>query len=108
MIRNHMILAAALVSVTGLAVRAATTLQISQAGSLFSEKAVSGAVGDTVVFLNDDTVRHNIRIIDDQDTTTDLGVEQPGERLTFALDKAGRFRVRCGIHPSMKMTITVK
>jgi plastocyanin len=86
----------------------AATLAVTQIGQQFSSRTISAAVGDTVVFNNDDTVRHNIRILDEDDTVIDVGLQQPGEHLTYKFDKAGRFRARCGIHPSMKMTINVK
>ena len=86
----------------------AGTLIIGQAGQVFSAKTLALAVGDVVIFLDDDTVRHNIRILDSQDTMTDVGVQNPGQRLTYTFSKSGKFRVRCGIHPGMKLTVIVQ
>ena len=97
--------AACLVIAAG--VRAAGTT-VDQSGQQFSEKSLSLSPGDIVTFANKDDVSHNITVVDDDDDTADLGLQKPGENLTYKFDKAGRFKVRCSIHPSMKMTVTVK
>ena len=86
----------------------ATTTTIEQSGQQFSEKSATLATGDSITFANHDDVTHNINVINDDDDATDLGLQKPGENLTFKFDKAGRFKVRCSIHPSMKMTVNVK
>ncbi len=91
----------------GISVRASTTV-IDQSGQLFSEKSITVATGDSLTFANHDDVTHNISVINDDDDATDLGLQKPGESLTFKFDKAGKFKVRCSIHPSMKMIVTVK
>ncbi len=101
------IAAAAALAVLALDVRAATTT-IEQSGQQFSEKSVTLKIGDSVTFANHDDVTHNINVINDDDDATDLGLQKPGENLTYKFDKAGRFKVRCSIHPSMKMSANVK
>ena len=86
----------------------ATAFSVGQAGQAFSVKSLVVAVGDVVSFENNDGVRHNIRILNDNDEMTDVGIQQPGESLRYRFNKAGRFRVRCGIHPGMKLTITAR
>lgn len=86
----------------------AAGVTIDQSGQLFSEKSLSLQPGDTVTFANKDDVSHNITVVDDDDDTADLGLQKPGQNLTYKFDKAGRFKVRCSIHPSMKMAVTVK
>jgi plastocyanin len=97
------------VTLTALAVtvRAASTT-IEQSGQQFSEKTATLSVGDSITYANHDDVTHNINVINDDDDATDLGLQKPGENLTYKFDKAGRFKVRCSIHPSMKMTVNVK
>jgi plastocyanin len=87
--------------------RAATTT-IDQSGQQFSEKTAALKTGDSLVFSNHDDVTHNVNIIDDDEEATDLGLQKPGEKLTYKFDKGGRFKARCSIHPGMKMTINVK
>jgi plastocyanin len=36
-----------------------------------------------------------------------MGIQAPGETIDVPFDKAGKFTVRCHIHPAMKMTVTV-
>ncbi len=86
----------------------ATTTTIEQSGQQFSEKTANLSVGDSITYQNHDDVTHNINVINDDDDATDLGLQKPGETLTYKFDKAGRFKVRCSIHPSMKMTVNVK
>jgi cytochrome c peroxidase len=91
----------------GATVRAAG-LTIEQSGQQFSEKSAALKPGDALIFANKDDVSHNITVVDDDDETADLGLQKPGETLTYKFDKSGRFKIRCSIHPSMKMTVTVK
>jgi plastocyanin len=93
--------------VIGAGVRAAA-VTIDQSGQQFSEKSLDLKAGDAVTFANKDDVSHNITVVNDDDDTADLGLQKPGENLSYKFDKAGRFKVRCSIHPSMKMTVTVK
>jgi cytochrome c peroxidase len=103
---SAIVLAAALVAVaTGVRASAVT---IDQSGQQFSERAVALKPGDVLNFANKDDVSHNISVVNDDDDTTDLGLQKPGQTLTYKFDKAGRFKIRCSIHPGMKMTITVK
>jgi cytochrome c peroxidase len=86
----------------------AATDTVGQEGQHFDQKTLSASAGDTVVFQNNDTVRHNIKIYDEADQVTDLGLQEPGQSLSYKLDKPGHYRARCGIHPSMKLSITVQ
>jgi plastocyanin len=106
-VRLPIILLAASLIGLGAGVRAAT-VSIDQSGQQFSEKSVVVAPGDAVAFANKDDVSHNITVVDDDDDTVDLGLQKPGETLSYKFDKGGRFKVRCSIHPSMKMAVTVK
>ena len=86
----------------------AASVSIDQSGQQFSEKSLSVATGDSIVFNNRDDVTHNINVINADDDAADLGLQKPGQSLTYKFDKAGRFKIRCSIHPSMKMTVSVK
>jgi plastocyanin len=86
----------------------AAGVTIDQSGQQFSERSVALAPGEAVVFANRDDVSHNVTVLDDNEDATDLGLQKPGENLKFTFDKAGRYKVRCSIHPSMKMTVSVK
>jgi plastocyanin len=101
--------AAALAALTTVALAAqAGALSVEQNGQQFSQKSAAISVGDAVTFDNHDDVTHNINISFADDDPVDLGLQKPGEKVTYKFDKAGRFTVRCSIHPGMKMTVNVQ
>jgi plastocyanin len=86
----------------------AAGVTIDQSGQQFSEKSVALKPGDVITFANKDDVSHNITVVNEDDDTADLGLQKPGQNLQYTFDKAGKFKVRCSIHPSMKLAVTVK
>lgn len=86
---------------------AATSTTITQKGKEFSERRITIAVGDTVTFLNDDGTTHNIHSNTDG-AAFDLGAQAPGETLEYTCNTAGKVKVRCAIHPKMKLDVTVE
>ena len=86
----------------------AGNMTIDQSGQQFSQKSVDLTVGGEIKFVNSDDVTHNINIVNEDDDAEDLGLQKPGETITYKFDKAGKIRVRCSIHPGMKMTVNVK
>ena len=104
-------LAAALAFLMGIivAVQAANTITVGQKGLQLTQSSASLTLGDRIVFTNEDDVIHNIHIFGPgPDDSTDLGLQKPGKSLTYKFDKAGTYRVRCNIHPSVRMAVTVK
>ena len=97
------ITAAALVT----AARAAE-VTIDQRGQMISKKDISVASGDAVTFANDDDVTHNISVFNDDAGDEDLGLQKPGQAVQYRFDKHGRFKIRCSIHPSMRMIVQVQ
>ena len=83
---------------------------IVQAGQSFSETDITVPAGSHVKFLNQDDVKHNILVQagDDDDDARDMGIQSPGQTIDVPFDKAGKFTIRCHIHPSMKMNVTVQ
>ena len=101
--------AAAILMGLVVAVPAATTITIIQRGLALDRASVSLTKGDRLSFSNDDDVIHNIHIFGpDSEESADLGLQKPGKLLSYKFDKAGAYRVRCNIHPSVKMAVTVK
>ena len=91
------------------AVPAATTITVIQRGLALNMASVALTRGDRLSFTNDDDVIHNIHIFGPgSEENVDLGLQKPGKLLTYKFDKAGAYRVRCNIHPSVKMAVTVK
>lgn len=99
----------AILTLLAASVQAATTIAIDQRGLVFNVSSESLQRGDRLTFNNSDDVTHNIHIFTgDDDDVADLGLQKPGVKLIHKFDAAGRFIVRCNIHPSMKMTVSVK
>lgn len=90
------------------AAQAAAAITVVQRGLRLNKEAITISPGDRVTFGNDDDVIHNIHIFGPNDFDKDLGLQKPGASLSYVFDKAGAFRVRCNIHPSVKMAVTVK
>ena len=90
-------------------VPAATTITVIQRGLALNMASASLTKGDRLNFTNDDDVIHNIHIFGPEgDANVDLGLQKPGKILSYKFDRAGAYRVRCNIHPSVKMAVTVK
>jgi plastocyanin len=86
----------------------AATVTVDQRGLTFTKTSISIAHGDKIVFTNEDDVIHNIHIFGPGDEDKDVGLQKPGATLAYTFDKAGSYTVRCNIHPSVKMSVTVK
>jgi plastocyanin len=100
--------AAAILMGLVVAVPAATTITIIQRGLALDRASVSLTKGDRLSFSNDDDVIHNIHIFGPgAEDSADLGLQKPGKMLSYKFDKNGAYRVRCNIHPSVKMAVTV-
>ncbi len=91
----------------GIRARAAS-VTIDQSGQVFSRKSIDIPRGTILTFTNHDDVTHDVSIFDSDDNAVDLGLEKPAANLTHEFDRAGRFKVRCSIHPGMRMIVNVK
>ena len=105
---NTMKIALVLAFASGSAVAfAAAEHTVSQKGRAFSESAVTIKKGETINFVNDDNIAHNI-----MSTTSgnefNLGSQSPGASSNVTLNNAGEVTVLCAIHPRMKMSVTVE
>ncbi len=99
------ILAAAFLAGAGVAFAAAEHT-ISQKGKQFSETSVTLKKGDTIVFLNDDNVAHNI-YSQSPNNEFNLGSVLPGKSVPVTFDKSGDVDILCAIHPLMKMKVKI-
>src|SRR5215510_14639923 len=90
----------------GSAVAFAAEKTISQKGRAFSEAAVTIKKGETLVFVNDDNIAHNI-----MSTTTGnefhLGSQAPDASSNVTLVIVGEVSVLRAIHPRMNMSLTL-
>ena len=96
-----------IVMLLGLSVGAlAANLTVSQKGRAFSAEEITIKKGETVTFLNDDSVPHNIMSAS-QGNEFNLGSQPPGAATDVTFKEAGDVLVICAIHPRMKMMIRV-
>jgi len=85
---------------------AAGMTNISQKGLAFSSPALTIEKGSVVSFNNDDSTSHNI-IVSGNGVNLNSGLQAPGVTFKAPFLKPGVYQVMCGIHPKMKMTVTV-
>lgn len=97
----------AIAFIAGASVALAAERTIGQKGKVFSESAVEIKKGDTLVFLNDDNVVHNV-LSTTPGNVFNLGSIGPGHSTPVTFDKSGELQVLCAIHPSMKMSVKVR
>ncbi len=85
--------------------RPPATLQMDQRGIKFVPFILTAAVGDTVEFLNNDAVEHDVFSPDHE--SFHLGRWRIGEQRTYTFRKAGAYSIRCDIHLGMLAWIFV-
>src|SRR4030095_8014795 len=85
----------------------ATEVVVDQQNKEFSQKSVTIKVGDSVKFVNKDDIVHDVHSTSDG-YDFDLGAQKPGSETSYTFDKPGKVKVRCAIHPKMKLEVTVE
>ena len=85
----------------------AAEIVVKQGNKKFEPNKVTLKVGDSIKFVNDDTITHNVHSRS-PGHKFDLGGQKPGTSVTHKFTKAGKVKIRCAIHPKMKLTVTVK
>ncbi len=98
-------LAAMLIALHGGGAYAANQV-VTQKGKQFSPRVLDIKVGDTVTFRNDDKHRHNVYSRTSGHTFR-IKKQKPGQSNDVVFDRTGEIKVRCAMHPKMKMVITV-
>ena len=78
-------------------------IEVQIAGFAFSPAAIITA-GTTVTWTNEDSTPHKV-VADDGSFIS--GTLNPGDTFSFTFQNAGIFSYHCGIHASMKGSITV-
>jgi len=79
---------------------------IRMAGQQYQPTEIRAAKGDSIRFVNDDNVAHEV-FVPTVGFGLDLGKQEPGEEKTITLAKDGSFEVECVFHPGMLLTVTV-
>jgi cytochrome c peroxidase len=86
----------------------AEEVEVLQIKQKFEPGQIEVKAGEPVNFLNGDDVKHNLRTVMPDGSKVDHGITKPGENVSFGFDAPGSYQVTCGIHPKMKLEVTVK
>ena len=87
---------------------AAGMLEVSQRNRRFQPDVIELSRGDVVRFLNDDgDLIHHVQLNSDG-FGFDSGEQPSATRTDVRFTKAGSFTVLCGIHPKMRLAVTVR
>ncbi|WP_286159028.1 hypothetical protein [Methylobacterium sp. Leaf456] len=82
--------------------------RVTQKGRAFAPGAVALNAGEKVEIVNDDGELVHHAYLEHPDFNFDIGEQAPGSRSVVAFPTKGSFTVLCGIHPKMKLAVTVK
>lgn len=80
---------------------------VAQRNRAFSVREIALNRGQGLLFTNEDDFPHQV-YVRDAAFSFDSGLQGAGETLELAFPAAGTFQVRCGVHPRMLMTVTVR
>jgi len=84
------------------------SIAISQRNRQFNPGALVIHAGDRVTILNDDGDLHHHAYVSSPAFKFDSGDQAPGSRTDIVFSTVGQFTVLCGIHPKMRLGVTVK
>lgn len=87
---------------------AADPMQVTQKNRAFQPKEVEIGRGDTLRFVNDDGyLLHHVYSKSDA-FSFDTGEQPPGTAINVRFPAAGSYTVLCGIHPRMRLVVSVR
>jgi plastocyanin len=84
----------------------AADVTVAQKNKTFSTQQVQLKVGDRVVFLNEDSVTHNVYSLT-KGLEFEIKTQEPGKSDAVKFDRPGVALVECAIHPKMKVNVQV-
>ena len=82
--------------------------RVTQRGRAFAPAIVSMQAGEAIEIVNDDGELVHHAYLDSPAFSFDTGEQAPGSKTLVAFPRRGQFTVLCGIHPKMKLTVSVK
>lgn len=85
---------------------AARTVTVTISDYAFSPDKVVVHRGDTVKWVNEDTMPHTATALDGH--SFDSAALDPGANWSFVFAKAGDYAYRCAIHPGMRGSVVVQ
>lgn len=81
---------------------------VSQRNRSFQPNAVELTRGDTMRLVNDDGELLHHAYVKSSTFSYDSGEQEPGSKTDIVFPVAGQFTMLCGIHPKMRLDVTVK
>jgi plastocyanin len=81
-------------------------IKMSHQDKQFSPKTLPLRKGDSIDFLNDDTIFHNVFSLS-KAKPFDLGIYPQGSSKVVTFDKTGLVKIYCNLHPKMVANILV-
>jgi cytochrome c peroxidase len=91
----------------GSAALAADLVTVGQRDRQFRPAVLQIARGTTIRIVNDDKVTHHI-YVDAPQMKFDSGEQPVGTTVELTFDHDGNFSVRCAIHPTMRLQVSVE
>ena len=86
----------------------AAEFTIVQKGKKFVPSQLDIKVGDTLVFVNEETKkRHNVYTKSPDYNYVKVRKQKPGDKDSVVITSAGTLEVLCALHPKMKLTVNV-
>lgn len=79
---------------------------VRMAGAGYTPDRIDARVGDTIRFVNDDGMNHDV-FVPTAGHGIDLGRQEPGDERVMTLGKAGTFEAECVFHDHMLLTVAV-
>ena len=91
----------------GAKIEAVAATTVGQKDRRFTPGAILLKVGQALRIVNDDTRTHNVRI-DGPNLSLSSDAQNPGDAITIGFDQPGQYQAMCGIHPEMRLAVTVE
>jgi plastocyanin len=88
-------------------VSGAETPTVSQRNREFSPSRLSLNRGQTIRVINDDRVTHHV-FLTAPGLSFDSGEQPVGSAVELRFDNSGDYVVRCAIHPTMRLAVSVR
>ena len=105
---RHYSIAAAIASLLfGFTSAFAADHEVIEKAKKFEPKKLSIKAGDTLTFVNTDGYVHNVHS-KSEGNEFDIGAQDSGASDSVTLANPGKVKIRCAIHPKMKMTVMVE
>ncbi len=79
---------------------------VNQKKNKFQPGTLTVKAGEKITFNNSDPHRHHVGNGDSQMKFNKMMA--PGKSYSQLFDEKGRFKVRCALHPKMRMVVTVE